>query len=73
MMHCAQDIVPWVRGGGRPGDPSWTSAFPENLYTRYKIGGDLTPARTYWPALMSYFDNMADRVKKSGLKNLPAS
>ena len=23
------DTVPWVRYGGRPGDVSWTSAFPQ--------------------------------------------
>jgi hypothetical protein len=56
------DIVPWVRGGGDPGDPSWSAAFPQTLFVRWAVDGDATPASTYWSQLQSYFNNVAMQV-----------
>ena len=31
------DTVPFVRYGNRPADVSWSAAFPQNVYVRYKV------------------------------------
>jgi hypothetical protein len=56
------DTVPYSRYGGDPADPSWSAAFPQNLYVRWAVDGDATPASTYWSQLQSYFNNIATQV-----------
>ena len=38
------DIVPYVRNGKRPGDPTWSAAFPQIIWVLYKYYGDLDTA-----------------------------
>jgi len=68
------DVVPFARYGHRPGDPSWSAALPNNLWARYSIDGDSSPAKLYWDQLMLYFDNIAAQIKNAGsLRKWPAS
>ena len=41
------DTVPYVRYGHRPGDVSWTAAFPNLAHAIWKISGDKMPAKEY--------------------------
>lgn len=63
------DVVPFQRYGGIPADPSWSAALPQNLYVRYKIAGDLTPARTYWNQAYLYMSELASQLKQAGSMN----
>lgn len=56
------DTVPFARYGGRPADPSWSAAFPQNLFVRYAVDGDTAPASKFWPQLMAYFGDIANNV-----------
>jgi hypothetical protein len=49
------DVVPYYRYGGDPADPSWSAAFPQNLWVRYAIDGDSFPAEQHWNSLRAYF------------------
>ncbi len=55
--------VSFYRYGGDPGDPSWSAAFPQNLYVRYAYDGDVTTAATFWPQLSLYWQNVANQVR----------
>lgn len=35
------DVAPFYRYGGRPGDPSWSTALPTVIYQLWRVGGDL--------------------------------
>jgi hypothetical protein len=56
------DTVPFARYGGRPADPSWSAAFPQNLFVRYAVDGDTSPAAKFWTQLMAYFGDIANNV-----------
>jgi len=60
------DVVPFYRGGGRPGDPSWSSAFPHIVWVMYKYYGDLDTAKKYLPHVMDYFTFMVSRIPTEG-------
>lgn len=60
------DITPWVIGGSDPGDGSWTAAFPQTMWVRYSVNGDITPARQHWDALGLYFANIEAQMASSG-------
>jgi len=61
------DVVPFFRYGYRPGDPSWSSAFPHIVWTLYKYYGDLDTAKKYLPNLLEYFQFMVSKIPKDGL------
>jgi hypothetical protein len=52
----------FYRYGGDPADPSWSAAFPQNLYVRYAYDGDITSAANFWPHLKLYWENVAAQV-----------
>lgn len=60
------DVVPFMRYGSDPGDPSWSAAFPQIMYVLYKVKGDLTTAKTFWPQLGLYFDEIEAQLKAAG-------
>eukprot|EP00050_Salpingoeca_kvevrii_P010878 m.11086 g.11086 ORF g.11086 m.11086 type:complete len:1023 (-) comp3129_c0_seq1:88-3156(-) len=60
------DVVPFARYGGRPADPSWSAAFPQNVWARYTYAGDLEPAREYLDDLLLYLIDIASQVAKAG-------
>lgn len=35
------DTVPFVRYGGRPADPGWGAAYPQNVWSMWKYEGDI--------------------------------
>ena len=69
------DVVPYQRYGNMPADPSWSAAYPQNIYVAYAVDNELAPARMYWDNLMHYFGNMAWQLQKAGgdMKNMSAS
>ena len=60
------DVVPFMRYGNDPADPSWSDALPTLVYVRYAIDGDLTPASLFWDQLLEYMQNLADQLNKAG-------
>jgi len=60
------DVVPFQRFGNQPADPSWSAALPQNMFVRYSIGGDLSPARDNWNAGVLYMSNLAAQLKAAG-------
>ncbi|EGD77228.1 hypothetical protein PTSG_08321 [Salpingoeca rosetta] len=56
------DVVPYQRYGGQPADPSWSAAFPQNVWVRYKHGGDTTMAKQWWHQLGFYVANLEAQV-----------
>eukprot|EP00051_Salpingoeca_urceolata_P031279 m.11050 g.11050 ORF g.11050 m.11050 type:complete len:1055 (-) comp3918_c0_seq1:182-3346(-) len=60
------DTVPFSRYGNRPADPSWSAAFPQNLYVQYSLAGNLDLARRYWTELGSYLDEIVAQKNKAG-------
>lgn len=64
--HALPDVVPFMRYGGLPADPSWSAAMPQNMWVRYKIGGTLQPAQQYWDAAYLYMQNLAAQLHNAG-------
>ena len=60
------DVVPFFRGGGRPADPAWSSAFPHIIWVMYKYHGDLDTAKKYLPHVMEYFTYMVSMIPTEG-------
>ena len=60
------DVVPFYRYGERPGDPSWTAAFPTLLWNRYSFDGDLTPYLRHRSSLRRYLRGLSTAVRDAG-------
>lgn len=60
------DTVPWVRYGGRPGDVSWTAAFPQYVYTLYKSSGDVDTVKQYFPLVVDHLSNLEAQAQATG-------
>ena len=56
------DVVPFVRYGGRPADPSWSAAFPQLVWTQFKYLGDTTVPASHYTSLLDYLQNLAAQV-----------
>ena len=65
------DIVPFVRGGHRPADPSWSAAFPEILYSVLNQYSDTRSANESYPDVLKYIQTTASSIPTSGLHNFP--
>ncbi len=52
------DVVPFVRYGGRPGDISWSAAFPQYVYTLFKAFGAVDVVKQYFPQVLMQLDNV---------------
>ena len=61
------DIVPHYKGG-RPGDPSWSAAFPEIIY-RIAKHGDLNTVKGYYDNMMKYLRKMISFIPEEGIGN----
>ena len=59
------DIVPHY-GGGRPGDPAWSAAFPEIIY-QIAQHGDLATASKYYQPMLAYLEKMVSFVPADGV------
>ena len=64
------DIVPYVRNGKRPGDPTWGAALPQIIWVLYKYYGDLDTAAKFYPALQSYIQSWLSNISTSGIGNI---
>ena len=60
------DVVPFVRYGGRPADPSWSAAFPQLVWTQFKYLGDTTVPASHYTSLLDYLQNLAAQVTACG-------
>lgn len=62
------DVVPFVRYGSRPGDPSWTAAFIEVAYQLWKQDGKAGLPKMYWDRIMLHLSKFAEMAKKDQSK-----
>eukprot|EP00928_Gymnodinium_smaydae_P056529 TRINITY_DN3989_c0_g1_i2.p1 TRINITY_DN3989_c0_g1~~TRINITY_DN3989_c0_g1_i2.p1 ORF type:complete len:617 (+),score=128.45 TRINITY_DN3989_c0_g1_i2:1505-3355(+) len=60
------DVVPFQRGGGRPADLSWSSAFLENMYALWKVSGNLNVSGRLWPQVRSHLGNLQAQMQRAG-------
>lgn len=60
------DVVPFVRYGGRPADPSWSAAFPQITWSQFKYLGDVTVAQRYFGHVLDYLDDLQNQVQAAG-------
>lgn len=60
------DVVPHMRYGGRPADPSWSAAFIQVLYVKYKNDGHLEQAHEVWEEIMLYLKFMEKVIENAG-------
>ena len=65
------DIVPYVRGGGRPGDPSWSAAFPEILYRIATHDKNMSVTGRFYPAVLEYTKTTLSTIPDQGISKLP--
>jgi alpha-L-rhamnosidase len=59
------DVVPLVRYGGRPADPSWSAALIEVAYQLYKIDGISAVAKAHWDKMLLHLEFYASAAAKS--------
>jgi len=52
------DVAPNVRYGSRPGDISWTAAFPTVSRALWVVDSDATVAKAYWDKLKLQLENV---------------
>eukprot|EP01062_Namystynia_karyoxenos_P058419 TRINITY_DN4996_c0_g1_i2.p1 TRINITY_DN4996_c0_g1~~TRINITY_DN4996_c0_g1_i2.p1 ORF type:complete len:1162 (+),score=273.79 TRINITY_DN4996_c0_g1_i2:93-3488(+) len=57
------DIVPWIRGGGRPGDMAWSNAFVQIHYVLWKTYGDAEIVKQNLGGMASYLENLAAQAQ----------
>lgn len=62
------DVVPFVRYGGRPGDPSWTAAFIEVAYQLWKQEGNVAIPKMYWDKIRLHLSKFAEMAKADASK-----
>eukprot|EP00300_Choanocystis_sp_HF-7_P021231 c20754_g1_i3.p1 GENE.c20754_g1_i3~~c20754_g1_i3.p1 ORF type:complete len:1027 (+),score=203.08 c20754_g1_i3:42-3122(+) len=60
------DVVPHMRLGKRPGDPSWSAAFVQIAYAQYKYMGNIQIFQKYSNEIARYLDNIAQQVEQGG-------
>lgn len=59
------DVVPSARYGSRPADPSWSAAFPQNVWVKLQ-GGDMKPAADNWDRLNLYRSQQEAELASAG-------
>ena len=60
------DVVPYVRFGFRPADPSWSAAFPQIAWSMWKYYDDYQMAVPYFTNFSSYLSYLVSKVPKDG-------
>ena len=61
------DVVPFVRYGNRPADPSWSAAFPQILWVHWKLLNNTKPVEMYFTSLQKYITYMVSKIPPDGL------
>ena len=60
------DVVPFVHGGGRPADPSWSAALPQIVWVLWKYQNDLHTAAEFYPTITKYLSFMKAMIPPEG-------
>ena len=62
------DVVPFVRYGSRPADPSWSAAFIEVAYQLWKVDGKTAIPKQYWARIQLHLSKFAEMAAKDPSK-----
>ena len=65
------DVVPFYRYGGRPGDPSWSAAFPEIFYRIATIGKNMETVKHFYPSVLEYIHTTISTIPQEGISKIP--
>ena len=65
------DVVPFYRYGGRPGDPSWSAAYPEIFYRITTIGKNMNVTEQFYPGVMEYLQTTIASIPEQGISKIP--
>ena len=65
------DVVPLYRYGGRPGDPSWSAAFPIILHQIATYAKNMTITKQFYPAVMEYITTTLNSLPKQDITKMP--
>ena len=60
------DVVPFYRYGGRPGDVSWTMAYPQVVYINWKTNGDIATVKEHLSTMIAHQKNIVAQAKSAG-------
>lgn len=65
------DVAPEVRYGNRPGDISWTAAYPTVTRVLYEVNHDVATAKTHYPDLQLQLSSVATQCKNKADAGCP--
>ena len=65
------DVVPFYRYGGRPGDPSWSAAYPEVFYRIAIYGKNSSVTERFYPGVLDYIQTTVNSIPEQGINKLP--
>ena len=77
LMECEEingtipDVVPFYRYGGRPGDPSWSAAFPEIFYRIATIEKNMETTKRFYPSVLEYIHTTIGTIPPEGINKIP--
>jgi alpha-L-rhamnosidase len=60
------DVVPFVHGGGRPADPSWSAALVQIVWSLWKYKNDTQTAMEFYPTITKYLAYMKNMIPSGG-------
>lgn len=65
------DVVPLYRYGGRPGDLSWSAAFPIILHQIATYAKNMTITKQFYPNVMEYIKTTLNSVPEHDITKMP--
>ncbi len=65
------DVVPFYRYGGRPGDPSWSAAFPIILHQIATYAKNMTITKQFYPDVMEYIKTTLNSIPEQDITKMP--
>ena len=65
------DVVPLYRYGGRPGDPSWSAAFPIILHQIATYAKNMTITKQFYPDVMEYIETTLNSLPEQDITKMP--
>ena len=65
------DVVPFYRYGSRPGDPSWSAAYPEIFYRIATFGKNVKVMEQFYAGVLDYIQTTVNSIPEQGISKIP--